>query len=212
MSTVAVVIPTIPSRERLLRRAVASVHAQTRQVDQLVVETDEGRTGAAQTRNRGLSRVRDDIDLIAWLDDDDELMPSHVERLARVLERAPDIDLVYPIPRVVGGRDPTATAVNGQWIPPWRVPFGPEQETHLREKGSFIPITHMVRAAKVREIGGFPAPGTVRWLEDWGYLVLLLDAGAGFYHLPVTTWVWRVHAEMTAGGALSPGKPLWDRR
>jgi glycosyltransferase involved in cell wall biosynthesis len=190
---------------------VASVHAQTRQVDQLVVETDEERTGAAQTRNRGLSRVRDDIDLIAWLDDDDALLPNHIERLTRVLERAPDIDLVYPIPRIVGGRDPTAVAVNGLWIPPWRVPFGPEQEQHLRDQGSFIPITHMVRAAKVREIGGFPMPGTTRWIEDWGYLVNLLDAGARFYHLPVKTWVWNIHPDpaMHTGGSPDRAGRVW---
>lgn len=209
MSTVAVVIPTIPGREERLQKAVESVMNQTRLPDQIIVQTDAERLGAAVTRNRGLAKVTSDY--VAWLDDDDLLLPNHIERLARFLDHYPQFGLVYPIPRVEGGRDPTATSVNGSWIPPWRVPFGPEQEQHLRDQGSFIPITHMVRTQAVNGIGGFPAPNTVRWLEDWGYLVLLLDAGVKFYHLPVTTWRWIVHDQMTGGGALPPGRPLWDR-
>jgi glycosyltransferase involved in cell wall biosynthesis len=202
--TVTVGIPSIPGREEMLARALESVAVQTRQVDQVIVDVDVDRTGAAHTRNRILDHC--DTDLIAWLDDDDLLLPRHVERLARVLERVPDFDLVYPIPHIPEGRDPTATSVNGIWQLPWRVPFGAEQETHLREQGSFIPITHMVRTEKVREAGGFPIPGTPEWprenVEDWGYLIRLLDAGAHFFHLPVKTWQWTIHtdASLHTGG------------
>lgn len=205
MLTVAVVIPTIPGREPLLERALASVEAQIRPPDQLVVEIDAAWTGAAHARNRALDRVETDV--IAWLDDDDELLPTHVERLVRVLDRFPVIDLVYPIPRMIGGRDPTATSVDGRWVRPWGVAFGPEQERHLRDLGSFIPITHVVRADTVRRAGGFPIPGTPEWprpnVEDWGYLVKLLNAGARFHHLPVVTWLWHVHGAHTGG---EPGR------
>lgn len=207
--SVALVIPTIPGREGMLQRATISAAGQTRAPDQIIVQMDTVHAGAAVTRNRALEAV--DCDLTAWLDDDDELLPNHIERLARVLERAATIDLVYPIPQVVGGRDPTAVAVNGNWVKPWGVAFGPEQADHLRDQGSFIPITHMVRTELVRRIGGFPPPGTTRWIEDWGYLVNLLDAGAVFYHLPVVTWRWQIHESMTGGGIHDPGKPLWDR-
>lgn len=197
MLTVTVVIPTIPGRESMLERALASVHDQTRAPDQIIVETDEHRTGAAETRNRALERVTSDI--VMWLDDDDYLLPNHVERLARVLEKAPEIGLVYPIPRIPEGRDPTATSVMGQWMLPWGIPFGPEQATHLREQGSFIPITHAVRTGLVRAAGGFPIPGTPEWprpnVEDWGYLIRLLDHEVQFFHLPVTTWVWSIHTD-----------------
>ena len=199
--TVAVGIPSIPGREEMLERAVESVRAQTRQPDQLIIEVDHARTGAAHTRNRILDRC--DTDVIAWLDDDDALLGSHVERLTRVLERFPEFDLVYPIPHIPEGRDPTAVSVNGIWQLPWHVPFGAEQETHLREQGSFIPITHAVRTEKVREVGGFPIPGTPEWphenVEDWGYLIRLLDAGAHFFHLPVKTWQWNIHDSHTGG-------------
>lgn len=193
----------------MLKRALASVNAQIRPADQVIVELDDDRTGAAATRNRAFDRC--DTDLVAWLDDDDELLPNHLLRLARVLERADVIDLVYPIPRIPVGRDPTAVAVNGVWQKPWGVPFGLEQQNHLINEGSFIPITHMVRSGLVREIGGFPRPGDVRWIEDWGYLVKLLNVGARFVHLPVVTWLWHIHDNHTGGDPARTG-PVWEQR
>jgi glycosyltransferase involved in cell wall biosynthesis len=197
-----VVIPTIPGRERLLQRAIDSVHAQTRRPDQYVIERDSLRTGAAQSRNRAMQRVRTDV--IAWLDDDDELLPHHIRTCLRVLEQDPSVDLVYPVPRMVGGRDPTAVTVQGQLRLPWGVRFGPEQEAHLRRQGSFIPMTHLVRTDIVRRINGFPEgfrlpTGRYRG-EDEAYLIKLLDAGAKFEHIDRKTWLWHAHpATSTAG-------------
>lgn len=208
--TVAVVIPTIPGREEMLERALASVRAQTRRPDQVVVERDSLRTGADAARNRALERVTTDV--IAWLDDDDQLRHNHLRACMRVLENSPDKpDLVYPVPAVVGGQDPTAVSVQGQWVLPWGVRFGPEQEAHLRRYGSFIPMTHLVRTEMVRRIGGFQ-PGrdvTTEGIgrryrgEDEDYLVRLLDAGARFEHLDAKTWTWHVHGGNTGGKGLN---------
>lgn len=196
--TIAVVIPTISGREHLLERALASVAAQHRQPDQIVVEPDPDRTGAAATRNRALARV--ETSLIAFLDDDDAFLRNHLGALERMLG---DYDLIYPTPRMVGGDNPAAVTVGGVWRRPWGVPFKAEQAKHLREKGSFIPITHMVKAEAVRRAGGFPEGRTLpdgRYSgEDELYLVALLDAGARFTHLNVVTWTWHVHAGNTAG-------------
>lgn len=208
--SVAVVIPTIPGREAMLERALASVRAQTRPADQVVVERDSLRTGADAARNRALERVTADV--IAWLDDDDQFRPRHLRACMRVLEQSRERpDLVYPVPSVVGGSDPTAVSVQGQWVSPWGVRFGPEQEAHLRRFGSFIPMTHLVRTSLVREIGGFrPGRETVtegvgrRYRgEDEDYLVRLLDAGARFEHLNAKTWTWNVHGGNTGGRGLS---------
>lgn len=199
--TVTVAIPTIPGREALLERALASVAAQRRRPEKILVERDPDRTGAAATRNRLLHRVRTDV--ICWLDDDDTLGETHVASCLRVLGLDPDVDLVYPRPRMVGGKDPTATSFNGMWRLPWGVRFGPEQEAHLRTYGSFIPMTHAVRTEAVRKAGGFPEGrmlDTGRFQgEDERYLIALLDAGARFEHLDKVTWEWHVHRENTAG-------------
>ena len=199
--SVAVVIATIPERRRQLEEAVASVTAQHRLPDELIIEADPDRTGAAATRNRALAKVT--ADLVAWLDDDDLLLRNHVGALARVLERDPDVDLVYPRPWMLGGQDPTAVTVGGRWVKPWGVPFGREQEWHLRHRGSFIPVTHMTRTEVVRRAGGFPEGRTLpdgRYSgEDERYLIALLDAGAKFKHLNVETWQWRCWNGHTAG-------------
>jgi glycosyltransferase involved in cell wall biosynthesis len=208
--TVAVVIPTIPGREAMLDRALASVRAQTRKPDQVIVERDSLRTGADQARNRALERVTADV--VAWLDDDDQFLSGHIKACMRVLENSPEKpDLVYPTPAVVGGTDPTAVSVQGQWVMPWGVRFGPEQEAHLRRFGSFIPMTHLVKTEMVRLIGGFrPGLGVTtegigrRYRgEDEDYLVRLLDVGARFEHLNVKTWTWHVHAGNTGGRGLN---------
>lgn len=199
--TVAVVIPTIPGRERLFERAMASVRAQTRKPDQVIVERDTNRTGAAQARNRALERV--DADVIAWLDDDDEMLPRHLQACMRVLELDRSLDLVYPTPVIIGGKDPTATSFQGNWTLPWGIRFGPEQEAHLRRNGSFIPMTHLVRMKAVQAAGGFPEGrvlDTGRYQgEDEAYLIRLLDTGARFGHLDAKTWKWHVHYGNTGG-------------
>lgn len=205
--TVCVAIPTIPGREDLLDRAVESAKNQTRKFDQLLVERDSLRTGAAEARNRLLERVQTDV--IAWLDDDDTFLPAHLSYCMRVLERPlgsleKPVDLVYPIPKIFG-RDPTAVTYQGHLVGPWKIRFGPEQEAHLRRNGSFIPMTHLVRTDRVREIGGFKDGYMVdegrRYRgEDEDYLIRLLDAGAVFEHLPKRTWLWNAHPGTSTAG------------
>lgn len=201
--TVAVVIPTIPGREEMLQRALTSVRTQRRKPDQVVVERDSERTGAWAARNRGLARVTTDV--VAWLDDDDTLRPHHLIACMRVLEQSPfHPDLVYPRPRMVGGTDPTAVTHQGVFpVSPWGLRFTPEHAQHIRQVGSFIPMTHLVRTDLVRRAGGFRPGYTVeggRYRgEDEDYLIRLLDAGASFEHLDAVTWTWTVHRGHTAG-------------
>lgn len=200
--TVAVVIPTIPGREVMLRRALRSVEDQLYRPDQIVIEPDPDRTGAWATRNRALERVTSDV--IAWLDDDDWLKPRHLSVCLRVLQHRPSVGLVYSVPDLRGSRDPTATSYRGQWVLPWGIQFGPEQEYHLRTSGSFIPITHLVRTVYVREIGGFRKGYTLpdgRYRgEDEDYLIRLLDCGCRFEHINVQTWNWTAHPETSTAG------------
>ena len=96
---------------------------------------------------------------VAWLDDDDELLPCHLAALVDAGERL-DADLVYSYAEFVGGRDPLATSVNGRLVTPLGVPFGAEQERHIREVGNFIPVTNLVNAGLARRVGGFPQPNS----------------------------------------------------
>jgi glycosyltransferase involved in cell wall biosynthesis len=209
--TVAVAIPTIPGREALYRRAVASVHAQTRRPDRILVQRDDARLGAADARNKLLERAADaGIDVIAWLDDDDWLRPTHLRACMRVLEDDPGVDLVYPRPVMADGHpDPTAVTHQGVFpTSPWGLRFCDEFADHIRELGSFIPMTHLVRVRAAVAAGGFPPGRTVtggrlvptRYQgEDERYLIAMLDQGARFEHLDSKTWVWWKNPASTAG-------------
>lgn len=198
---VTVVIPTIGEREQLLARAVASAQAQTWPC-RILVQQDTYREGAATTRNKALERV--DTEFVAWLDDDDELEPFHVE-VCVAANRQYRADLAYPGMTAVGGRDPLACPINGVLVNPFGVPFGPEQAYHLYTIGNFIPITWVGRTETILRVGGFPQPtpdpskGSGRIEEDYGLLLKMLAVGARFVHVPVRTWKYYFHDANTGG-------------
>ena len=198
MSGITVVIPSIPGRSYSLSRAVESAATQTLSPDAIVVVVDHHRNGAHWARNTALGMV--ETRWIAWLDDDDVLLPNHLS-VCMSAAVATGADLVYPGMIAEGGRDPLATPVNGVLRNPFGVPFGPEQEHHLRTVGNFIPITNLVRTDLVRQVGGFPKARSEEFAEeeDYGLLIRLLDAGARFVHAPVRTWRYRFHASNTGG-------------
>lgn len=213
MTRVAVCVPTIPSREHLLRRAVGSIGRQdVRPNVQLVVQValDEAGDGAAATRNRAWRDVGDDVDWVAFLDDDDELGPDHVQLcLDRAVET--DADLVYPWFTILNaaGHDVTASSdplrapVDGSYVSPYGVPFDDALRQEIMTRNNFIPVTVLVRRSLLVAVGGFPIPETPEWpetcCEDWGLWRRLLEAGARFEHLPRRTWIWHWHGGNTSG-------------
>jgi hypothetical protein len=210
---VTVVVPTIPGREELLVRALRSVEAQTWKPRVIVIHDDD-RRGAAWARNEGLAQVT--TPWIAWLDDDDELLLNHVEVLLRAAKKH-NADLVYSYPRFVNYVDPLAVSVNGAWVSPFGVPFGPEQEAHLRTQGNFIPVTYLVRTRLARAVGGMPEGGTFlvaptvgasAECEDYGFLLRLLDVGARLHHEPKMTWRYHVWGG-NVGGRGAEREAVW---
>lgn len=181
---ITVVIPTIPPRAHLLDRALKSVQAQT--LPALVaVAVDNDHAGAAATRNAALAQV--ETPWVAFLDDDDEFLPQHLELLMDCAAAA-CADMVYPWFTVVGGGDPLGR---------FGMPFDPDE---LRQR-NYIPVTVLVRTELVREAGGFvnvhepPHPTC----EDWGLWMRLLDLEARIVHLPERTWIWHHHGKNTGG-------------
>lgn len=204
---ITVVIPTIEGREELLQRAVDSVWDQLYQPAEVLVEIDTGRTGAAATRNRALDRVR--TPWVAWLDDDDVLLPNHLSSVVAwhlaATDAGEEADLYYPGMIAVGGRDPLACPVNSVLVNPYCVPFREEQKQHLLRVGNFIPITWVGRVSLIRSVFGFPEPwadaskGSGRIEEDYGLLVNMLHAGGRFMHVPARTWRYFFHEANTGG-------------
>lgn len=202
---VTIVITTIAGREGMLRRALQSVAAQRVAPLDTVVLNDINRQGAHVARNTALEYVK--TDWVAWLDDDDELLPNHIQVLVRGANKS-RADMVFTYPEFVGGVDPLAVAdpiANVFIATPINVPWDASAEWSLRTHGNFIPVTYMVKTAAVRAVGGFPAPYSFdapasRDCEDYGLLLKLLDAGYRFHHVcGVRTWRYHYHDANTGG-------------
>jgi hypothetical protein len=191
---ITVCIATIPPRSRELRRALASVAVQTLPPSAIVVEYDHEHTGAAATKNRAAAKA--DTPWLAFLDDDDQFLPDHLETLAHhVVDWLPRTDpsigwspdVVYSIPHcpgLPGDRDP-----HGRY----GVPFDPDE---LRRR-SYIQTTSLIRRSEFVSAGGFQLPegrvladGSPCPYDDWGLWLSLLDRGARFLHVPAVTFVW----------------------
>lgn len=195
MTTVSVVIPTIPGREEMLDRALASVAAQKRQPDAVIVEPDPERTGAAATRNRALARV--ETDFVAWLDDDDEFLPNHVRGLMLTQKRT-GADLVYSLWSGINTRL-FHIEIDGVRVSPFALPWGEYHEKMMRSQ-NFLPITNLVRTSMMRDAGGFrQAHEGVTAGEDFFMWNDMLDLGARFFCHSAVTWRWNGHAGHTSG-------------
>lgn len=181
MDGVTAVIPSIPPRHEMLARAIRSVDAQTHQATGLVVEIDETHAGAAATRNAGLARVA--TEWTAFLDDDDEWLPPHLEVLLAAAA-AHEADVVWPWFEVVGGSDP---------FPGHRGRQFDIAEPHI------FPICVLVRTELAQQTNGFQTT-TGDWnRDDLPFYRDLWDLGARFHAVPDITWVWHHHGRNTSG-------------
>lgn len=190
INDITVCIATIPPRSKELRRALASVAVQTLQPAAVVVEYDHERTGAAATKNRAAAKAT--TEWLAFLDDDDQFLPHHLETLRRaatqtlIRDRCWEPDVVYSIPdvpQVPGRRDPSGR---------YGVPFDPEE---LRRR-SYIQTTSLIWTDAFHNAGGFQVPdrtmpdGSPCPYDDWGLWLAMLDQGARFLHVPEVTFIW----------------------
>lgn len=196
--SIAVVIPTHPERLRngLLDRAVASVWTQTLAPSQLIVEI--GNDGAGAVRQRGLESVHHRHDRVAFLDSDDEFLPTHLADLSAVMDADPDCIMAYSWFEPVGSGDPFATSGH------FGKPFNPATPHHTT-------VTTMVDRSTALEVGGFPTAGeggTDHCLnDDWIFLLRMCEFavkhGKRITHLPKRTWRWHHHSGNTSG---KPGR------
>lgn len=166
---VTVLTPTIGCRSPMLAMAAASVAAQTHSARH-VVELDMFGDGPAATRNSLLERI--DSEWIVFLDDDDTLDPTFIERLAL---RSSDADVVIPYCRF-----------DGPPLPP-RYCNQPYRRNRLRNHGIF-PITVLARRQAVIDAGSFDPADRY---EDWALWNRMADRGARFVTVPEILWTYR---------------------
>lgn len=195
MNDVTVVIPTIPPRDWMLERALRSVEQQTYKATAIHIEMDTEGVGASVCRNRAMEHV--DTTWVAPLDDDDEFLPHHLERLLATAN-ASDADLVYPQWEGIN------THIFNDRI---GRPFDDTLAASLR-KNNFIPVTTLIRTEALRSVGWFTPLGGENDTpcEDWGAWLKLLDAGYKFVHHQEVTWRWNGHPTHTSGRPWNRGR------
>lgn len=189
MGGVTIAIPTIPARADYLRRAVASVSAQTLPAESIAIAIDVKREGAWVNRNRALRMALEaGTEWVAFLDDDDELMPHYIEHLYR-FALSEQADVVWGWYDVIGGGDPFPHYRGRQYDP---------AQPHI------VPITYMAKAAHLRmalrQMGGFQPDTIGSWdLQDMPLLNTMYNNGARFRASEETVWKWHHHGRNTSG-------------
>jgi len=184
--SVTVCIPSIPVRSNLLiSRAIPSVLSQTLPPEAVSVVVDHQKEGAWTTRNKAMETVR--TKWTAFLDDDDELLPHHLEFLTKFADEN-SADVVWGWFEVVGGSDPFPMHRGRQWD---------INDPHI------FPITALVRTDLIKDSGarfrGDPN-GTGNWgIQDFPFWASLWIAGGKFVGSEEITWKWYHHGRNTSG-------------
>lgn len=191
---VSAVIPTIPPRRSMYYRALRSIQAQEVAPEFICVASDQDRKGSAATRNEALSQVS--TPWAAFLDDDDEWLPNHLEVLWGMQTGHPEFDVYYTGCEVV--------LADGTYLPhenhmsEWGR-FGEEFSAEVLQQRSCLPVTSMVRTDLAKQAQFGPPVGLDTPYDDWGFYLRLLDLGARFLHIPERTWLWHHHGANTSG-------------
>jgi glycosyltransferase involved in cell wall biosynthesis len=202
---ITVVIPSIPPRKALLERALRSVVDQTMPAASVSIAVDLDREGAAKTRQRALDAVQ--TRWVAFLDDDDELLPNHLAALFTATEDGAQylwsrFRIGYPGTTYKGGGVGYTDFIDGP------APLGAGTfEQWNDEQPAQTTITTLVRTELARDVGGFtPAAdgGEIdgqRAGEDWDFTLRCRAAAglSGMRHVPEVTWTWHHHGANTSG-------------
>lgn len=172
VAPISVIIPTILDRRELLDECLESISRSSLRPAEILTSMDLVKAGPAVVRNH-LADVAQH-DWLAFVDDDDLVLPHHFETLwkARYEDTLKiEFDVVYTRPHVEGRAAPKIGPYNRQQL----------------ENGNYIPVTAMVRKSLFRKVGGFPDAR----FEDWELWKALGKARAKFRYVPETTWIYR---------------------
>lgn len=181
MPDVTVCIPTIPPRTEMLQRALKSVYAQTYPPTAISIAVDIHREGAWATRQRALDAAR--TTWVAFLDDDDEFLPCHLEDLLACATEN-DADFCYSWFTGTHSGDPLGH---------FGKPFDAANPHHTT-------MTVLVKTELAQAVGFTPPRSDqIAGGEDWRFLLGCLSRNAKVVHLPKRTWDWHWHSSNTSG-------------
>jgi glycosyltransferase involved in cell wall biosynthesis len=193
-STVTCVI-AVKNGEKTVARALQSLHAQTYPLTEIILVDDastddtvkvvmanigsetemvfcEKSTWVFSARNLGFERV--ETDYFFFLDADDWVDPTYVEKMVQILDKNRMIDVVYPdmIYFTKGGDE--------------QVFKQPEFQAQNLAQHNFVAYCSMQRTVVFKQLGGFSEylNDTRNHLTEWELWLRYAKLGKGFVRLP----------------------------
>lgn len=193
IADVTIITATIPTRKDLLARAVASVQAQTLQPAAHLIMEDTEKIGGAATLDKLLQKVK--TKYVAVLDDDDELLPRHIEAIYTSITES-DADLVYPWFRY-------QTQGNAGHLESYFAVAWSNDDVHQ------VPITWIAKTLTIKRAGGFSEGYEENSMNldatgnRIGYDFLLIQRLVAhdriIRHHPEVTWIYHDDRQSTLG-------------
>lgn len=188
-TTLTVVIPTQDRPESLTEALESLANQRLGQELQVIVVNDGGgdihgvvdkyratfgvevinlpdNTGPSVARNAGIESAEGRY--LAFLDDDDVLLPGHFQAILKRLEQG-DVDFVYTTSMVSTVRAPAGMSHESGGWPAFDVPFDPE---FLHVTNFIPPVGVTLRSPRAR---GARFDRTLRCCEDWDFWLSLLN-------------------------------------
>jgi glycosyltransferase involved in cell wall biosynthesis len=166
-------------------QAIPSVITQKYPVSEIAIAIDHEKKGAWETRNNVIKMANSEW--IAFLDDDDEFLPHHIETLMNAAHEQ-KADVVWGWFDVINGSDPFPESRGVQWNP---------------DSSLIFPITCLVRRSLILDADAkFEAdkPDWGSWFhQDLPFWKAIYDAGGKFLAIPDITWNWHHHGKNTSG-------------
>ena len=190
-----------------LRKALESLAAQTHKALHIYI-ADAAATGLQTASSwpfpvdivsKGQKMLRSDAanalldaapsSLALFLDEDDWLLPDHIEKLVRVLAQSPQAVLAYTDTRCIRIDDSGQETVVREYTQPY-------QPEHLMLE-NYIPI-HAALFRRSPETKACRFDTSLDLFEDWDFWLQLQQVGP-FVHQPGISALYRIHAKSGAG-------------
>jgi glycosyltransferase involved in cell wall biosynthesis len=193
IADVTVCTATIPTRVDLLERASKSVQNQTLKVKDHSIKLDLEKLGQPLILDQIIKEAK--TKYVAILDDDDELLPNHIELLYKKIVET-EADLVFPHFKYSNLSD--AGHLEKFRGLPWD-----NNNPHQ------VPITWIAKRKTILEVGGFSGDFDVLSYEvdnqgnrignDFNLIKKLAEANKHITNISEITWIYHVGHPSTLG-------------
>ncbi len=162
--------------------------------------------GLSAARNTGIEQATGEY--IQFLDSDDFIVPGKLEAQVALLEKRPEVDIVYGGVRFFRHGEPTILSTTQNFPPThtsWMLPLmgrGKQVVGLLVTFNQLVVNAPLVRKTLIQEVGFFDE--SLRSLEDWQYWLRCALHGA-FFEYQDTPDTWAI--VRTHGGSMSQNRP-----